>query len=101
MHDWVQGFMWNELCGPRNIIGPDGSYTWELNLLNRVVRLWSTRADEQGEVVDSERDCVTEFGDDPAPGWRLLSSLPSCPNHHWRFPMYPSLLEEQRRRCGV
>jgi len=33
------------------------------------------------------------FEDEAAPGWRMLSSLPSCPNPHMRFPMSSSLRE--------
>jgi len=79
---------------------PDGSYIWELLLLVRVCQLWSTRVDEHGSVVSESREELWEFGKDPAPGWRMLSSLPSCSNHHWHMPMHPVLREEQQRRVA-
>ena len=38
-----------------------------------------------------------DFADDPAPGWRMLTSLPSCPNACMRFPMSHALRERIRR----
>ena len=48
------------------------------------------------EDVIPDRMDWTEFADDAAPGWRMLSSLPSCPNPHMRFPMSRDLLDAVR-----
>ena len=48
-----------------------------------------------GRAVTAPRRLMTHqcFEDEAAPGWRMLSSLPSCPNPHMRFPMSSSLRE--------
>ena len=48
-----------------------------------------------GRAVTVRRRLMTHqcFEDEAAPGWRMLSSLPSCPNPHMRFPMSSSLRE--------
>ena len=45
---------------------------------------------ESERESESESDEVmgwADFASEEAPGWRMLSSLPSCPNPHMRFPM--------------
>jgi len=72
---------------------PDGSYQWERELLVRVCCLWSDG--REGSVIDKPfkgRMHWLEFEGDLAPGWRMLSSLTSCPNPHMRFPMSRDLL---------
>ena len=89
---------------------PDGSYDWERKVCSQAASLWSDgRAgthsvrgfrDPPTLVLVSHRMGWPEFADEPAPGWRMLSSLPSCPNRHMRFPMSRELLERVRV-CGA
>jgi len=72
---------------------PDGSFQWERELLRQVCCLWSDG--REGSVIDKPfkgRMHWLEFEGDLAPGWRMLSSLTSCPNPHMRFPMSRDLL---------
>ena len=48
-----------------------------------------------GRAMTAPRRLMTHqcFEHEAAPGWRMLSSLPSCPNPHMRFPMSSSLRE--------
>ena len=74
----------------------DGSFDWEKAVCNHVMALWSdgrtgtgtiTGSDhhqDQSRVLADARMCWADFADDEAPGWRMLSSLPSCPNTHMR-----------------
>ena len=49
-----------------------------------------------GRAVTVRRRLMTHqcFEDEAAPGWRMLSSLPSCPNPHMRFPMSSKLARD-------
>ena len=93
---------------------PDGSFEWESLVTHHAADLWSAgrpgsttlhrhgcngqpKIDEQAKDVAEGRMCWDEFQDLAAPGWRMLSSLPSCPNPHMRFPMSRDLLDAVRR----
>ena len=75
---------------------PDGSYEWESRILDRAGDLWS-EGREGSDLLCSERRVGrmswVDFAHDEAPGWRMLSSLPSCPNPHMRFFMSRAMLE--------
>ena len=87
---------------------PDGSFDWERGVCARAVELWSEGREGSATLTEDRRDSSSqrwenrmgwnEFGRDEAPGWRLLSSLPSCPNHHMRFPMSRHLLALQHTK---
>ena len=91
---------------------PDGSFLWEGCVCARVMSLWSDGrtgtasittefTDPDSHVAAVDRMGWSEFADDAAPGWRMLSSLPSCPNHHMRFPMSRALLAGVRERAAA
>ena len=83
------------LCLP-----PDGSYNWESGVTSRAVRLWSDGREGGCDIGGGYyRMAWQDFVDDEAPGWRMLSSLPSCPNHHMRFPMSRALLDRVREHA--
>ena len=81
---------------------PDGSFDWERGVCARVGRLWSDgRAGTCDKVMDGDdpysprfenRMGWRDFACEEAPGWRMLSSLPSCPNPHMRFPTSRGML---------
>ncbi|EOD40900.1 hypothetical protein EMIHUDRAFT_454126 [Emiliania huxleyi CCMP1516] len=103
---------------------PDGSFLWEARVCEQVHALWAEAeamreegmrmafvdgalpggedipgaAFVVGRAVTAPRRLMTHqcFEDEAAPGWRMLSSLPSCPNPHMRFPI-ESGSEEARR----
>ena len=85
---------------------PDGSFDWERGVCARVGRLWSDgRAGTCDTLMDGRgtyspcfqnRMGWRDFACEEAPGWRMLSSLPSCPNSHMRFPMSRELLARVR-----
>ena len=90
---------------------PDGSYEWERGVCEHAMSLWSDgRAgtasilaeftDQNSPMLAGGRMCWPDFADELAPGWRMLASLPSCPNHHMRFPMSRHLLARVRQREG-
>ena len=90
---------------------PDGSYEWEMGICGRAACLWSEGREGEDNVhadgawVTVPEKCRegrmlwTDFAMDEAPGWRMLSSLPSCPNSHMRFPMSRELLARVRERA--
>ena len=91
---------------------PDGSFLWERCVCAHVMSLWSDGregtarisaefTDPDSEVLATSRMDWSDFADDAAPGWRMLSSLPSCPNHHMRFPMSRALLAGVRERAAA
>ena len=79
-----------------NYCQPDGSYEWESRVLYRAGDLWS-EGREGSNWFNDERHAGgmnwADFAHDEAPGWRMLSSLPSCPNPHMRFRMSRAMLE--------
>ena len=59
--------------------------------------VWSTLFEEQkAKQRELARKVWPELADNIAPGWRMLTSLPSCPNAHLRFPMSPAMLRRVR-----
>ena len=59
--------------------------------------VWSTLFDGQkAKQRELARKVWPELADNIAPGWRMLTSLPSCPNAHLRFPMSPAMLRRVR-----
>ena len=91
---------------------PDGSYEWEMRISSRVALLWSEgregtceiHADGVDETASEDvrvgRMHWSDFANVEAPGWRMLSSLPSCPNSHMRFPMSQELLARVQERAA-
>ena len=83
---------------------PDGSYDWEKCIACQACFLWSegregsTDLHEHGIGETNPRDVIecrmgwSDFAVEEAPGWRMLSSLPSCPNPHMRFPTSREML---------
>ena len=98
---------------------PDGSYRWEEDVLAHSWHLWAdyltdgksysdeldlqSESDDEGEmpeidlghckVVSSKGGLLawpSGFKYLPAPGWRLLSSMTSCPNPYLRYPTLAS-----------
>ena len=85
---------------------PDGSFQWEHELLRQVCCLWSEgRAPcsrrRAGDKALAGRMHWLDFADDEAPGWRMLGSLPSCPNAHMSFPLSRDLLQRIADRDSV
>jgi len=81
---------------------PDGSYAWEMHACILAVALWSEgrsgtycyRGATPYWMQPTYAGVMgwADFASEEAPGWRMLSSLPSCPNPHMRFPMSRELL---------
>ena len=94
---------------------PDGSYRWEEKVLLHSWTLWSSylddgvslngfyirsESDDEGEIdlghckVASSQGGLLAWPSGykylPAPGWRLLSSMASCPNPWMRYPTLAS-----------
>ena len=75
---------------------PDGIFEWEWAVCRVVMILWDPMTGSGQGLTDGWfvwEGCK----DEEAPGWRMLTSLPSCPNHHMRFPTSPRMLEHIRR----
>ena len=85
---------------------PDGSFEWERCVCHHAMSLWSDgragsshierQPDAETCMVAHNRMGWSDFCHDEAPGWRMLSSLPSCPNPHMRFPMSRDLYRRVR-----
>ena len=71
----------------------DGSFGWELAVGLHAANLWS---DGRTGTCEDGKMSWADFGLLPAPGWRMLTALPSCPNHHLRFPMQSAMLDRVR-----
>ena len=78
---------------------PDGSLWWESHMCDLAMDLWgedfevplhSAAEVEPFDEVPSRcgRRCWRLFWSIRAPGWRMLTSLSTCPNHYMRFPRY-------------
>ena len=62
---------------------PDGSLHWECDICHYAQDLWG-----EDYVVPKSGSPWRFFRFVRAPGWRMLTSLSTCPNHHMRFPRY-------------
>ena len=92
---------------------PDGTFAWEVDTCSFAILLWSDGREGSSELhpngvgKTSDDDIVydrmgwSDFANEPAPGWRMLTSLPSCPNPHMRFPMSRDLFGEDRVECDA
>ena len=70
---------------------PDGSHYWEERIVLRAADLYAEgRESWRGRPFRMD---WRDFENDEAPGWRMLTSLPSCPNPHMRFPMSRAMLQ--------
>ena len=70
---------------------PDGSYEWEHDVCWRAMLLWD--GGREGSNM-AGCCCWQDLADDEACGWRMLTSLPSCPNNHMRFPISENLMHD-------
>jgi hypothetical protein len=76
---------------------PDGSIRWENAIACTAADLWDDG--RGGFDSDGEPDLMawSAFQDVAAPGWRMLTALVECPNHHMRMPVSIAL----KRKAGL